>query len=265
MTYLGNGLCERMAELETAISAIRQAGNVVMKHYGRVTPSSKADKSLVTKADIESENLIKTILQKKFPDYPILGEETGLTGQKSDYLWIVDPLDGTTNYTFRNPFFDISIGLAYKGNPILGAVLFPPQDELFYAKRGSGAYLNNSKIGVSDRKEIDDSIITFCHGRDKDSVRRMIDAFSQLKVINQKVRQLGAAALELCYVANGRVDAFFMTGMNPWDVAAGTVILREAGGTATDFQGKAFNMNSHDILGSNCKIHEGLLNVLKKV
>jgi len=254
-----------MEELETAISAIKEAGNIVMKHYGKATASSKADKSLVTRADTESENLIKSILQKQFPNYQILGEETGFTGKKSDYLWVVDPLDGTTNYTFRNPFFDISIALTHKGDPILGAVFFPPQGELFYAKRGNGAYLNNSRINVSDKREIDGSVITSCHGNDQNSVKRMISAFSKLKMINQKVRQLGAAALELCFVASGRVDAFFMTGMNPWDVAAGTVILREAGGKATDFEGKPFNMNSRDILGSNGKIHESLLEILKNV
>lgn len=254
-----------MREMEVAVRAIGEAGRIVTKYYGKATSSVKSDKSLVTKADTESEEVIKAILRKEFPSYPILGEETGKTGEESDYLWVVDPLDGTTNYIFRNPFFDISIALTYKGDPILGVILYPPQDELFHAEKGKGAYLNDFRIMVSDREQIDSSIVTFCHGSDQDSVRRMIDAFSKLKNINQKVRQLGAAALELCYVASGRVDAFFMTGMNPWDVAAGTVIVREAGGQATDFRGNYFNIHSHDILGSNGRIHKSLLDILQDI
>ena len=254
-----------MNELDTAISAIEKAGRIVMDYYGKATASYKSDRSLVTRADTESERAIKSILLKKFPNYPILGEETGRTGEESDYLWIVDPLDGTTNYTFQNHFLDISTALSYRGDPILGVVLYPPQNELFHAEKGKGAHLNNAKITVSNTRQINDSILTFCHGRDQDSVKRMISAFAKLKVINNKVRQLGAAALELCYVACGRVDAFFMTGMKPWDVAAGTIILREAGGRATDFHGDNFNMDSHDILGSNGIIHHDLVDMLKDI
>jgi myo-inositol-1(or 4)-monophosphatase len=183
-------------------------------------------------------------------------------GKESDYLWIIDPLDGTTNYAFQNPFFDVSLGLAYKGNPILGVILYPPQNELFYAEKEKGAYLNEARITVSDTRDVENSIIAFCHGRDKESVKRMINAFSRLKLINNKVRQLGAAALELCYVACGRIDAFYMVGINPWDVAAGAIILKEAHGKATDFSGKEFNVGSRDILGSNARTHDRLLEIL---
>ncbi len=258
-------MSKELSELEIATRAIVEAGKIVMKYYGKASASYKSDKSLVTTADEESERAIKAILQRETPDYPILGEETGQTGGESEYLWVVDPLDGTTNYTFRNPFYDISVALTHKGNPILGVVLYPPQNELFYAERGKGAYLNNERIVVSDTKEIDKAIVTFCHGRDQDSVRRMISAFSKLKMINNRVRQLGAAALELCYVACGRVDVFYMTGMNPWDVGAGAIILEEAGGRVTDFRDEKFNLNSSDILGSNGALHEDLLEVLKSV
>ena len=255
--------CIITRELDVAIEAVREAEKIITRYYGKTTFSFKPDKSLVTKADTESEEVIKRVLRKEFPNYPVLGEESGRTGGESDYLWVVDPLDGTTNYTFHNPFFDISVALTYKNDPILGVVSYPSQDELFYAEKRKGAFLNETKIEVSNQMQIENSILTFCHGRDKDSVRRMIEAFSELKQINQKVRQLGAAALELCYVASGRVDAFFMTGMNPWDVAAGTVILREAGGLVTDFNGQNFNMQSEDILGTNGKIHKSLLDILQ--
>jgi len=254
-----------MEELEVAIEAVREAAAIVKKYYGNATVLHKLDKSLTTKADVESEEAIKSVLQKRFPNYSILGEETGRTGEKSDYLWIVDPLDGTTNYSFQNPFFDISLALTYKHNPIIGVVLYPSQNELFYAENGKGAYLNKAMIAVSNANDFEDSIITFCHGRDQESVKRVIEAFSRLKLVNNKVRQLGAAALELCYVACGRTDVFLMVGINPWDVAAGAIILKEAGGKVTDFNGKNFNMESRDILGTNAMLQQRLLGILNDI
>jgi myo-inositol-1(or 4)-monophosphatase len=254
-----------LSELETAIRAIKEAGRIVRKYYGKTAVTYKSDKSLVTEADSASEKIMKNILQKEFPDYPILSEETGLTGEESDYLWVVDPLDGTTNYAFQNPFYDISIALTHKGNPILGIVLYPPQNELFWAEKGKGAYLNKERITVSDTEKVDRAIVTFCHNSDQDSVRRMINAFSELKVKNNNVRQLGAPALDLCYVACGRVDGFYMIGMHPWDVAAGAIILREAGGRVTDFSDHNFDLSSSDILGSNGRMHDDLLNILQNI
>jgi len=254
-----------MEELEVAIEAVKKAGDILKKYYGQVAASRKSDRSLTTNADMESENVIRNLLQKRFPDYPILGEETGRTGKESDYLWVVDPLDGTTNYTIQNPFFDISLGLVHKGKPIIGVVFYPPQNELFYAAKGKGAHLNDARITVSERRKFDDSIIGFCHRRDQESVKRMIKAFSCIKPVNSKVRQLGAAALELCYVACGRLDAFFMVGTNPWDVVAGATILKEAAGEVSDFRGKDFNLASNDILGSNTRIHQKLLDLLNNI
>lgn len=253
---------KRMEELEVAIEAVKKAGEIVRKYYGKVNASRKSDRSLTTKADTESENTIKRILQKRFPDHSIFGEETGKSGKESDYLWVVDPLDGTTNYAFQNPFFDVSLGLVHKSKPIIGVVFYPPQNELFYAEKSKGAYLNDARITVSNERSFDDSVIAFCHGRDQQSVTRMISAFSHLKPVNNKVRQLGAAALELCYVACGRIDAFFMVGMHPWDVAGGTMILKEAGGKVTDFSGRDFDMRSHDVLGSSPRIYQKLLDIL---
>jgi len=251
-----------MEELEVAIEVVKKAGAVIKKYYGKVATSPKSDGSLTTNADVESENLIRNLLQKRFPDYPILGEETGRTGKESDYLWIVDPLDGTTNYTIQNPFFDVSLGLVHKDKLVIGVVFYPTQNELFYAEKDKGAYLNDARIMVSDRRNFEDSIIGFCHGRDPQSVKRMVNAFSRIKPLNNKIRQLGAAALELCYVACGRIDAFFMVGLNPWDVIAGATILKEAGGKVSDFKGKDFDLASRDILGSNVKVHQKLLDIL---
>lgn len=250
-------------ELRVAIEAAEEAGRLLMKHYGKVSAKYKTDKSVVTEADVESEKRIKSILKKQFPEYSFVGEETGYGERKSGYVWIVDPLDGTTNYKMMNPFFGISVALVYEDSPVLGVVNYPCQKEVFYAEREKGAFLNRKKIHVSNENDIEKSILTFCHGRDKSSVKKMINIFGKLKLINNKVRQIGAAALELCYVACGRTESFFMVGVNPWDVAAGTIVVREANGLATDFDGKDFTVSSKNILASNGKIHGRLIELLK--
>lgn len=254
---------KKSRELKIAIKAAREAGHLLMKNYGKVSVRYKEDRSIVTKSDIESEKIIKEILQRKFPDYSFLGEESGKEKRISRYTWIVDPLDGTTNYIIRNPFFDVSIALAHKEEPILGVVYYPFQDELFYAERGKGAYLNNKRISVSKQGDIEDSIICFCNAPDNESAERMSRIFSEIKLVNNKLRQIGAGALELSYVACGRVEAFFMVKLNPWDVAAGALLVKEAGGVLTDFYGRSFSINSKDILASNGKIHKDLLKFIK--
>ncbi len=250
-------------ELEVAIDATMEAGKILLKYYGKVSKCYKPDKSLVTKADAESEETIKSILTKEFPNHSFLGEESGYDKAESDYSWIVDPLDGTTNYTIRNPFFDVSIALVCKEEPILGVVYYPYEGEIFYAEKNGGAHLNGKKIKVSDNDEIDKSILTFCHGNEEKDINNIINIFGKLKLTTSNVRQIGAAALELCYVACGRVESFLMAGVNPWDVAAGAIIVKEATGKVSNFDGNPFTMNSHDILASNGKIHDRLLGILR--
>lgn len=252
----------RLKELDVAKKAALEGGKILMEDYGKVSIRYKEDRSIATEADVASEKKIKSILKGEFPSYSLLGEEFGLEKGISDYMWVIDPLDGTTNYCMRNPFFGVSIALVYKNEPLIGVVYYPAMDETFYAEKGEGAYLNNERIFVSSVTEIRDSMITFCHGRDQNSLKEMINIFGKLKLINNKVRQIGAAALELCYVACGRVDSFFMVGVNPWDIAAGVVIVKEAKGKVSDFEAKPFNMGSKDILASNGKIHERLLKLI---
>ncbi|RLI88201.1 MAG: inositol monophosphatase [Candidatus Altiarchaeales archaeon] len=250
-------------ELEMAIRAAREAGDLLMKYYGRVTVGYKKDGSIVTDADIKSEKVIKSILNREFPDYSFLGEESGMEDRSSEYTWLIDPLDGTTNYCIKNPFFNVSIALAYKEEPILGVVYYPFQDELFYAEKGRGAHLNDEKIEVSKQENMEDSVICFCHALDKETVETMSKIFRRIKLVNNTLRQIGAAALELSYVACGRVEAFLMIKLNPWDVAAGAVIVREARGKVTDFDGNSFNLKARDMLASNGRIHEDLLRLIK--
>lgn len=251
-------------ELKIAIKAAKEAGKILMANYGRVKARYKADKTLVTRSDTESEKKIKGILKSEFPNYSFISEESKAEKRNSDYTWIIDPLDGTTNYTIHNPFFCVSIALAYKDNPILGVVYYPFAKELFFAERGKGAYLNNKRISVSKESELGNSVIAFCHKGDPNSIRLMIDVFGKLKSMNEKVRQIGAAALELSYVASGRIDSFMMINLNLWDVSAGALIVKEACGMATDFEGNEFNLKSGDILTSNGKIHDEILKIINE-
>lgn len=254
--------------LTTAKRAAKKAGKLIMKYYGtKVKKTLKADKSIVTNADLEAEKVIMEIIGNKYPHHAILSEEYGYKGKKdSEYLWCVDPLDGTTNFSMRNPFFNVSIALLKNKSPILGVVYYPPQDEIFYAELGKGAFLNNNsnRIKVSIKDSMKASILTFCNSRDIEARKKVGKIYSELKLTNNYVRQIGSAALELCMVASGRVESFFMIGVRAWDVAAGWMMVKEAGGKVTDFEGKTFTFDSENLLATNGKIHDELLLILKK-
>ncbi|MHA1379361.1 MAG: inositol monophosphatase family protein [Candidatus Helarchaeota archaeon] len=252
--------------LATATKAAKKAGQLIMEYYGNtIRKSYKEDKSIVTEADLESEKIILGIIQNKFPDHAILSEECGFKGSKNaKFLWCIDPLDGTTNFTMKNPFFNVSIALLKDKNPILGVVYYPPQDELFHSELGKGAYLNDNSIKVSSKDSMKASILTFCNSRDENARAKVGKIYAELKMTNNYVRQIGSAALELCMVASGRVESFFMIGVRSWDVAAGWIMVKEAGGKVTDFKGNPFTYDSKNLLATNGKIHDELLSFLTK-
>jgi len=250
-------------EMEVAQAAAHEAGKILMDNYGKVSARFKPDRSIVTDADIKSEETIKGILKKEFPDHSFLGEESGIEDKGSEYTWVVDPLDGTTNYSIKNPFFNVSIALAKGGQSVLGVVYYPFQEELFYAETGKGAYLNDERIHVSNVSRIRDSFVSFCHGHDAQTVERMVPIFRRIKLLTEHLRQIGASALELSYVACGRTGCFFQLKMNPWDVAAGSLIVSEAGGKVTDIVGAPYTLKSRDLVASNGLLHEELLGLLR--
>lgn len=250
-------------EMETAIKAAREAGRILMSWYGRTHVTYKKDRSIATEADLESERTIKSILTQAFPEHSFLGEESGLEKRDGEYTWVVDPLDGTTNYTIKNPYFAVSIALVHREEPVLGVVYYPVAEELFTGEKGKGAALNGREIEVSKKEVVGESVVTFCNNRSESSIRRMARIFLDMKLVTNKLRQLGAGALELCYVASGRTESFLTPDVNPWDVAAGTVIVREAGGMVTDFEGRPFTTASRDILASNGLVHRELLEIVK--
>jgi myo-inositol-1(or 4)-monophosphatase len=249
--------------LDFAIELAREAGGV-LKHYMNREKhvELKGRANLVTAADKESEALIIRRIREHYPDHAILAEESGATAGGAA-KWIIDPLDGTTNFAHQYPFFCVSIGFEQDGKILCGAVYDPWRDEMFSAGRGSGAFVNGRPIRVSDANRLSDALIMtgFSYG-----VREKMDtAMSQFRAFlieSQAVRRGGSAALDLCYIALGRVDGFWEMDLHPWDTAAGVVIVEEAGGTVTNFGGGAFSPYDKEIVASNGSIHNEMVSVL---
>jgi len=251
-----------------AIRAALTAGDYLLKnfyHNHRDRATFKTKHEIATRTDLGAEKIILGLIKKYFPEHQVLSEESGKNQKKSSYLWVIDPLDGTTNYSMQNPIFSTSIGLFYKNEIILGVVYAPLLGELFVAEKDKRATLNGKKIHVSKTSNFHKSLLTFCHGHREKDIKRAIKAYNFFKLKGFDTRQLGSAALEMCFVAAGRTESIMIPGAHPWDVAAGTLIVREAGGKVTDFQGKDWNLKSSDILASNGKVHHQLLKFLKKV
>ena len=249
-----------------AVKAIKNAGKIALgeyKNFDRATVKLKAHNEILTKVDLISEEIIIKEINKHFPDHHILSEEAGDDNVKSEYLWIIDPIDGTTNFSMHNPLWCVSVGVARRGEIILGLIYAPCQNELYIAEKGKGAYLNGKKIKVSDvfRGKV---LNAFCSGREKKHTKRAVKYFSRQKLGGGTCYLLGSAALELGYVAAGRLESMTIPGAHTWDVAAGVILIREAGGKVTDFKGSEWTLKSPDLLASNGKVHADVLKVINK-
>lgn len=232
----------------------------------KINYEHKSKHEIVTKYDDEIEKIIIKGIHDQFPDHQYLGEEDGYgDNNNSDYLWIIDPIDGTTNFAVKNPLFGVSIALAYKGVIVLGVIYIPFSKELFWAEKDGGAYINKDKISVSKTDNLGSAFITYCHGYKDVNVKRMLKAYSHFKVESFEARQLGSAVVEFMWVACGRTDTIFIPGTNAWDVASGAIIVNEAGGRVTDFNNNDWDIKSPDILASNGLIHDNILKVLRSV
>ena len=221
---------------------------------------------LVTNADKQCEAKISEIINNYYPEHNLLGEEGGDRKRESDYVWIVDPIDGTINYAHSVPIFCVSIALEIKGEVVMGVVQSPMTNEKFRAVKGEGAYLNDKKISVSDTEYLKDSLLVtgFPYGA-KDNMDHCIDHFVNFIRLGLPIRRLGSAAMDICYLACGRFDGFWEINLNAWDVAAGYLILKEAGGKVTDFFGKDYSIYDKQILATNGrKIHDEMIKVLGK-
>jgi myo-inositol-1(or 4)-monophosphatase len=228
--------------------------------------SNKGDIDLVTESDLASEKLIIERIRTHYPRHAILAEESGeatVAGEtKSEWKWIIDPLDGTTNYAHGYPCFCVSIGVEYLGKIQLGVVYDPLRDEMFAAERGQGATLNDRRIRVSEIEDLNRAML--CTGFPYDVRERPAFAtnFANFTMKAQAVRRDGSAALDLAYVASGRFDGFWEDGLNPWDVAAGVLLIEEAGGRVSNFRGAPLDIYTPQVLVSNGLIHEAMMRVL---
>ncbi|MDT7603624.1 MAG: monophosphatase, partial [Acidobacteriota bacterium] len=250
-----------------AIQTARDAGRVLAERFGRALEvSNKGDIDLVTEADLAAERLIVERIGSYHPRHAILAEESGDTsrdGEPSEFKWIVDPLDGTTNYAHGYPCFCVSIALEQAGEIILGVVYDPTRDEAFAAERGEGATLNGRRIRVSDVEDLNRAML--CTGFPYDVRERGAFArhFSNFIMHAQAVRRDGSAALDLAYVACGRFDGFWEEGLRAWDVAAGRLLVEEAGGRVSRYDGSPFSIYAPPILASNGLIHDAMMRVLQ--
>lgn len=250
--------------LKIAEKAAREAGKIHLEHLGNIKEIEfKAKNSLVTEVDKLSEELIIKIIKESFPGHDIFAEESGKHVTDSDFLWLIDPLDGTTNYAHAYPFFSVSIALEVKGVVEAGLVYDPVKDEMFTAEKGKGARLNGDPIHVSSAERVDECHLCtgFVH-ENEDMVEENIRHFSNFIRRAQAVRRDGSAALDLCYVACGRFDGFWELGLNPWDTAAGVLIAEEAGATVSLFSGGEYNIYIKEVLCSNPRIHQEMMGIL---
>lgn len=251
---------------EFAIETARRAGALLKENIGKVGRIEfKGAVDIVTEVDRKSEELIMAAIGKTFPGHGILTEESPEVKQDSPYKWIIDPLDGTTNYSHGFPFFCVSIGFEEAGEVTFGAVYDPMLDELYTAEKGIGAALNGKKITVSAINDLGRGLLATGFPYDLRASRdNNLDFFSEFSLKAQAIRRAGSAALDLCYIASGRFDGYWEMKLRPWDVAAGALIVGEAGGRVTDFSGGPFSIYGKECLASNGLIHEDMIRILSK-
>ena len=250
--------------LSVAQEAALEAGQMLRLHLRtdfRVSKKGRID--LVTEMDLKAEKIIVDRIRLDFPDHEILAEEGGAQPGNGPCKWIIDPLDGTTNYAHGYRFFCVSIAMEWEGQLSLGVVYDPVTEELFVARKGEGATLNGQPIQVSSEDQLVDSLLCTGFSYDQTEIQRNLELFNRIIFQSQALRRAGAAALDLCYVACGRFDGFWELGLNCWDIAAGRLMVVEAGGGVTAFDGSSCTIYDPELLASNGKIHSKLMELLK--
>ena len=254
--------------LEVATIAAQAGGEVLKSYWGKLPHiEEKSPGDLVTVADREAEAVILDIIKTHLPDHPILAEESGASGtDHSPYLWAIDPLDGTTNFAHQFPFYAVSIGLLIEGVPQVGVIYAPFFEELFQGAEGIGAFCNQQRIQVSNTRELSRSLLVtgFAYDRTKVTDNNYAE-FCHFTHITQGVRRPGSAAVDLAFVACGRLDGYWERGLSVWDIAGGVAIVRSAGGKVTAYNGTAFDIYSGKILATNGHLHQAMIHELRQV
>jgi myo-inositol-1(or 4)-monophosphatase len=254
--------------LATAIESVIRAGQIQMAHFGRaMRVDKKGAIDLVTEIDLEVERGFRALIAERFPHHVVLGEE--FSNQRDldaapEYCWVFDPVDGTTNYAHGLPIFCSSLALEISGVPAVAAIYDPSRRELYTAERGQGAWLNGAPLRVSTSATLIDSLL--CTGFPytvQQEARTLVELFTEFLGVSRAVRRLGSAALDLCYVAAGRLDGFWEQSLHPWDMAAGALIVEEAGGRVTDLRGGAYSSRGRSILATNAVVHDQMVAVIE--
>ena len=253
--------------LSFALDLAKKAGEIQLSFFGNISSLKKKSTSidLLTNADIESEKFIISEIKKNYPTHSILSEESHEINNNSEYTWIIDPLDGTTNFAHNLPIFAVSIALKKNNHVLCGVVFNPAADKCFYAEKDKGAFLNNKKISPTSTSKLGDCLLAtgFPYLHD-DRYNLSFDLFKEFYDRTRGLRRLGAAALDLCFVAMGRFDGFYEFNLHPWDIAAGALIAHEAGALVTDWNGKKMPHDGSRILCANKSIHGEMIDVLNQ-
>ncbi|MBW1900293.1 MAG: inositol monophosphatase [Deltaproteobacteria bacterium] len=252
-------------ELNAAKEAAKTAGIILSRLFGQVSHiTKKGDIDLVTEADFQAEQTILEILRLKFPQDNILAEEAGGQEHTSKRTWLIDPLDGTTNFVHGFPFFAVSIALEVEKELVLGVVHNPFMNELFEAAKGTGAFLNKEPLKVSKTQNLKEALLATGFPYDiHERPERVMALLEKMVVMAQGVRRPGSAAIDMCYVAAGRLDGFWEQDLKPWDTAAGAVIVKEAGGRLSTFQGESYTPYLNTVVAANPFIHAAMIEILK--
>ncbi len=252
--------------LQIAKKLAHDAGKLALDYQKRgfTTETKNGPFELVTEADKACEDLILSTIKKNFPDHTILSEESGMTEGDSEYKWIVDPIDGTTNFAHGMPIFGISIAIVHKGMPIIGVVEIPGTEETFHAKKGEGAFRNGKQIQVSRTTNMGEALLAtgFPFDRNDPLYKANMRIFEDVYNVSRGVRRFGAASIDLCYTACGRLDAYWEFGLKPWDIAAGKIIIEEAGGMVTNTDGSMLNPKLGRMLASNGQLHSRMMELI---
>jgi myo-inositol-1(or 4)-monophosphatase len=252
--------------LETSVEIAREAGALLAKYFERRVPFElKGEYDLVTEADRASEQLVVERLRAHFPSHSIVAEEGGGHTGKSEYCWYVDPLDGTTNFAHGFPMYNVTMALEQSGELIAGVIFDPERNEMFTAERGSGAYLNNRRIRVSKVSQLENTLLATGFPSQKRHQNVNVHFYYQLAMVTHGVRRAGSAALDLAYVASGRLDGFWEFGLKPWDMAAGSLLISEAGGKCSDMMGGPVTLRGPNLLADNGLVHQQILDLFGEI
>jgi len=255
-------------ELKISQSAARQAGLFLKNEFfnwHKKNIGYKIHNERVTWCDRQAEKIIFKAIKKNFPDYAILSEESGRQDKNSDYTWIIDPLDGTTNFTLHHPMFCVAIALVYKNEIVMGVIYSPILDEMYYATKKGGAFKDKRPLKLSSTKNFKKSVITYCNGSGKKNTKKAYKLYERFHDLCHHCLHFGTTSLELAMVASGKTEAHIISGAKLWDVAAGIILIKETGGKVTDWKNKNWTIKSPTILAAGKNLHTLCLKELKKI